>query len=287
MRYIVLFIGTVLSILFIIHLIRGAKYVSMFETLDSNKYMFNTLYVVGYSWSKTKFFPFQGKLAAELMNQASMLYEPRFAKYYAIVTWSQAITLAHLFAAVLFLLAGCVYSMCGTLALLGVAIPAAVAFDTLRDMKKELDNRTANCERELPEVVSSMAILVNSGMMLRDAWYLISERGTGDFYSLMRKATGNMRNGMSDKDAIFLFGRESNSLEIKKFSSALIQSMEKTAVELSGFLAAQSSELWNVKQQTMLQEGEKASAKLLLPIMLIFVGVILIVIAAAFGGSLF
>jgi len=163
----------------------------------------------------------------------------------------------------------------------------AVAVNTLQDMKKELNNRTMNCERELPEVVSSMAILVNSGMMLRDAWYLISERGNGDFYELMRKATGNMRNGMSDKDAIFLFGRESNSLEIKKFSSALIQSMEKTAVELSGFLANQSSELWNVKQQAMLQEGEKASTKLLMPIMLIFVGVILIVISAAFSGSLF
>lgn len=96
-----------------------------------------------------------------------------------------------------------------------------------------------------------------------------------------------MKNGYSDADAIFLFGKASNSTEIKKFVSALLQSMEKGGAELSGFLAQQSSELWGTKRQHMLQEGEKAATKLLLPILLIFIGVIIIVITAAFAGSLF
>ena len=132
-----------------------------------------------------------------------------------------------------------------------------------------------------------MAILVNSGMVLRNVWSLISEKGEGDFYDLMRKATENMRNGYSDADAIYMFGRATNSVEIKKFTGALLQSLDKGGGELSAFLANQSNELWQTKRQVMLQEGEKASTKLLMPIMLIFVGVILIVIAAAFGGSLF
>ena len=94
-------------------------------------------------------------------------------------------------------------------------------------------------------------------------------------------------NGYSDADAIFLFGRASNSTEIKKFTSALLQSMEKGGAELSVFLARQSSELWSTKRQHMLQNGEKAATKLLLPIVLIFVGIIIIVMTAAFAGSLF
>ena len=103
----------------------------------------------------------------------------------------------------------------------------------------------------------------------------------------MRKASKKMENGISDADAIFLLGKESNSTEIKKFVSALLQNIEKGGTELAGFLMRQSSELWNTRRQRMLQEGEKAATKLLLPIVLIFVGIIIIVMTAAFAGALF
>ena len=287
MRYTVLAIGTVLALLFVIQLFRGQKYTSMLEKVDSEKFQLCSLYVVGFAWSKTKLFAFPGKLASSLMNEASLLYEPRFAKFYGNLVWAQTLTMTHLAATVTCLLAGIYYSLFGVLLFAGIFMTVYIAVSCLQDMKNTLNTRTANCERELAEVVSNMAILVNSGMVLREAWYLISSRGEGDFYQLMRKATTNMRNGYSDADAIYLFGRDSNSLEIKKFTSALIQSLEKSGGELAGFLAKQSTELWNTKKQMMLQEGEKAAAKLLLPIMLIFVGVIIIIIAAAFSGSLF
>ena len=154
-------------------------------------------------------------------------------------------------------------------------------------MRNMLENRTKECEYELPEVVSTMAVLVNSGMMLRDSWNMIAANGTGEFYRLMRKASKKMENGISDADAIFLLGKESNSTEIKKFVSALLQNIEKGGTELAGFLMRQSSELWNTRRQRMLQEGEKAATKLLLPIVLIFVGIIIIVMTAAFAGALF
>lgn len=287
MRYTIITIGTILAALFILQLVRGQKFTAMVENLDGNQYPLADLYVVGFTWSSTKLFAFRGKLAADLMNQASMLYEPQYAEYYGNLVWAQAITLGHLFITLTFLLAGIIYSSFGLLLALGVFMSVFCVVYCIEDMKNTLSKRTTNCERELAEVVSTMAILVNSGMVLRDVWFLISEKGKGNFYDLMRKATENMRNGYSDADAIYMFGRDSNSLEIKKFTSALIQSMEKGGGELSVFLANESAELWNTKRQVMLQEGEKAATKLLMPIMLIFVGVIIIVIAAAFSGSLF
>ena len=62
--------------------------------------------------------------------------------------------------------------------------------------------------------------------------------------------------------------------------------MEKGGAELSDFLAKQSSEMWNQKRQHMLQKGEKAAAKLLAPIMLIFIGILIMIIAVAFGSFL-
>lgn len=287
MRYIFLGIGSILAILFMVQIKKGKRFASIVEGLDSSTFPLNQLYVVGFAWSSTKLFKLRSKRAADFRAQATLLYDSQYAEYYANVAWAQTITLVHLFLTMSFLMAGIMYDLAFLMLVGGIFLSIVVAAYCLENMKNTLTKRTEECEAQLPEVVSTMAILVNSGMVLREAWNMVADSGTGAFYELMRKAAENMKNGYSDADAIFLFGKASNSTEIKKFTSALLQSMEKGGAELSGFLAHQSSELWNAKRQRMLQAGEKAATKLLLPIVLIFVGVIIIVMTAAFAGSLF
>lgn len=287
MQYLLMLIGTVLAVLFILQMMKGRSYISYVENLDENEFPLKDLYIVGIAWSSVGMFQLKGKTAAELKQQAALLYDPQYAEYYAHVAWAQCLTFAHLFSAATFLLAGFLYDAAAIMLLGGIFLTATMIVYSLQKMKNSVSARMEECEAQLPEIVSTMAILVNSGMMLREAWTMISESGDGAFQMLMRKASDNMRNGYSDADAIFLFGRASNSVEIKKFTSALLQSMEKGGGELGVFLARQSSELWNTKRQKMLQRGEKASTKLLAPIVLIFVGIIIIVMTAAFGGALF
>ena len=287
MRYFYLGVGSVLAILFIIQLNRGKNFESIIENLDGNTFPLNGLYIAGFAWSSSKLFQLKGKLATDLKTHASLLYEPQYAEYYANVAWAQALTLIHLFLTVTFLMAGIMYESSFLMLAGGIFMTVLIGTYCLENMKNTISSRTQECESQLPEVVSTMAILVNSGMVLREAWHMVGQNGSGAFYELMRKASDNMRNGHSDADAIFMFGKASNSPEIKKFTSALLQSMEKGGAELSSFLANQSSELWNTKRQRMLQGGEKAATKLLLPILLIFLGIIIIVMTAAFAGSLF
>ena len=103
----------------------------------------------------------------------------------------------------------------------------------------------------------------------------------GVFYDLMKHSCEEIDNGISDADAIHNFGALTNSEDIKKFTSALIQSIERGGGDLPIFLANQSSELWASKRQYVLQKGEKAASALLAPIGIMFVGIILIVVAAA------
>lgn len=287
MQYIFIGMGSLLAILFMVQMRKGKKFEPLVENLDSNIYPFNALYIVGFAWSSTKLLRLKGKTALDLIQQASMLYEPQYAEYYANVVWAQMLTLVHLFAAVTFMMAGIMYDNATFMLIVGFFMCALIAAYSLQNMKNKLSKRTEECERQLPEVVSTMAVLVNSGMVLREAWNRVAENGIGAFYELMKRTSENMRNGYSDAEALLLFGKTSNSTEIKKFTSALLQSMEKGGAELSVFLARQSSELWSTKRQHMLQSGEKAATKLLLPIVLIFVGIIIIVITAAFAGSLF
>lgn len=287
MQYIFLTIGTVLAILFLVQMNRGKKYATILEGLDEKAFPLHELYGVGFMWSETSVFRLKGKQAMELKTNAGLLYEPQYADYYANVYWAQTLMFVHLLSACTFLLAGFMYSAAALVLVAGIFLTAVMGLNGIQGMKNTLSQRTQECESQLPEVVSTLAILINSGMILREAWTMVGDNGKGAFYDLMQQASDNMKNAHSDADAIFLFGRSSNSVEIKKFTSALLQSMEKGGAELTAFLANQSTELWSLKRQKMLQGGEKAATKLLGPIVIIFVGIVIIVMTAAFAGSLF
>lgn len=281
MRLVELVSATILLILFIIKLIKGRKYEEYTKQLTGNDYPLSELYTVGYAWNDSKLFCLRGRFKLTLIKQARLLYDPNYAEFYAVTVWSQIMTFVHLFLCVGFILAG---TMDFTVFAFAAVIFAAVtSYYFFAAMGKKLEERRTACVIELPEVVSSMALLINSGMILREAWGKIAESKDGEIYTLMRNANVDMHNGMSEIDALHKFGVMSDTPEIKKFSSALVQSIEKGSRELSNTLVKQSSEMWNIKKQTMLQKGEAAASKLLMPTAMIFIGVIIIILAAAIG----
>lgn len=288
LRIIFAIIGSVLAGLFVFRMIRGKRYEPLFDGLEGNDdFPLAELYSVGYSWSDTSILAFNGKHANKLRGEAALLYDPQYADYYGRVAWAQLITFVHLLLAISFLLGAVLFETAALYVGGGLFMTLMVGSYFYTRMENELNERTEACEAELPEVVSTMAILVNSGMMLRDAWFTIADTGDGEIYKLMRQTRGNMESGHSDVDAIFIFGKASNSQEIRKFTSSLMQSIEKGGSELANFLILQSAELWYTKRQKMLQAGEKAATKLLAPIVLIFLGIIIIIMTAAFAGALF
>jgi len=154
-------------------------------------------------------------------------------------------------------------------------------------MKETVQARKDACEMEFPNMVSKLSLLINSGMILREAWELVAYGKEGELYDLMRTSCDYMRNGDSDSVAIHKFGMLSDSAEIKKFSSLMIQGLEKGNRELVDFLVGQASEYLAHKRQLALQQGEKAAGKLIIPLGITFVGIILIIIAAAMQGLSF
>ena len=286
-RYIILLVGTVLAVLFIIQLRRGSRYEDLVRHLDGTKFPLNSLYLVGFAWCEVPLLRFHGKKAVRLKRQAALLYEEKYAEYYANLAWAQAITGVHLFLTGTFLLAGLFYYNCRFFLFVGGFLTFLAGGYSLTNMKDQITRRREACEAQLAEMVSTMAILLNTGMVLREVWGLVSRHGKGDLYDLMRKTNDSINSGIPEKEALYQFAQESDSLEIRKFTSAMLQSMEKGGSELSFFMQQQSSELWHIRRQHMLQNGEKAATKLLAPIMLIFVGIIIIVMTAAFSGSLF
>ena len=153
-------------------------------------------------------------------------------------------------------------------------------FGTLTE--KRILKRSEEMLRDFSNVVSKLALLTNAGMILREAWTEIAYTGETTIYKEMQTSVEEMGNGVSEIDAIFRFGKRCIIPEIKKFSSTIVQGLVKGNTELAMMLQSQSREVWTAKKQDIHRQGEKAASKLLIPVMIMFVGILIMVIVPIF-----
>jgi tight adherence protein C len=283
-----LIIATVSIALLSYGLLKGDAYNSYVEALDPETYPLKGLYTAGFKLNSTKYFRSRGTLARTLKKQAAILYGDVYFEYYADLAWAQFLTLSLLTLSAFSLLASITGSSGAVIFLLAAVIAVAVVRNTsLLRMRDIIEKRRDDCISEFPNMISKLSLLVSSGMILHDAWKLTAKGRDSELYELMKKACELMENGESDLTAIYKFGVLSDVSDIKKFSSAIIQGMEKGNASLADFLAVQARELWQFKRQCALQKGEIAAGKLIIPLGVMFGGIIMIIVAAAMQSMTF
>lgn len=137
---------------------------------------------------------------------------------------------------------------------------------------------------DFSEMVSKLALLTNAGLILREAWEMVAYNGESDLYKEMQMSVEDMRNGESEITAISKFASRSMLPEIRKFSSTVVQGLEKGNQELVYMLQEQSKECWELKQQLAKRQGEKASSKLMIPMAIMFIGILVMVVIPIFSN---
>ncbi len=282
MNMIFLAAGTLLSAVFVVLSLVGGKYDYLIEPLDDDAFPLKFLYSAGFALSNLGPFRLGGKLGQKLREETNLYYGREFSEFYAQAIYAQSLSFILVCGALFFTVAGLFTDeMGGFFGLLGIVLAALSGYYFLTYTRGKLDDRRDACESEFPNAATKLSLLVNSGLILHEAWRMVAYGKEGVIYDMMRAACDKMENGKSEVDAIHEFGRLSDSDDVNKFSSALIQSIERGGGALPGILDVQASELWGQRRQRLLQKGEKAASALLVPIVLMFVGVILIVMAAA------
>lgn len=288
LNFIMLLLASITTVLFLVNLARGKQYGYMVESLDGGEYFLKELYVVGFSLNDGKIFKLRGKMERNLKKQAKLLWGDRYYEYYANLAWAQFLSLTLLVVSVGFSLSGFLKTEQIPILLILVLLFVAAFWNlSLSRMKEKVQQRREACEAEFPNMVSKLALLINSGMVLREAWHVTAYGKVGTLYTLMKQACEDMENGESDIGAIYKFGVTSDSASIKKFTSAMIQGMQKGNSELADFMVSQTSELWAHKGQMALQQGEVAAGKLIIPLGITFAGIIMIIVSAAMQSMSF
>lgn len=287
-QFMFLIIASVLATIFVIYLVKGKKYVQLVEGLDEKEYFLKDIYVVGFALNDSKLLHLRGKLERDLKRSSKLVWDNIYYEYYAVLAWAQFLSLTLLILTFGFAFAAFLAGE-AALMIVGIIILFVMAIWNLcmSKMKEAVAKRRDECVLEFPNMVSKLSLLINSGMVLREAWYLVANGKKGPLYELMKRACEYMENGESDASAIHKFGVLSDSVEIKKFTSAMVQGIEKGNSELTDFLVSQATELWAHKRQLALQQGEIAAGKLIIPLGLMFGGIIMIIVSAAMQSMSF
>ena len=278
--YIVFGIGAVLLGIWLVLFFTGLKYASLFDALTEKEFPLKEIYFVGYAALELVHYSYKSKHDRKLRKELSVLFGEKYAEYYLRVIHAQEITMSLTLAILGFALYGVADDIAVLVVLLIFAGLAYYYFGTLTE--KRILKRSEEMLRDFSNVVSKLALLTNAGMILREAWTEIAFSGETTIYREMQTSVEEMNNGISEIDAIFRFGKRCIIPEIKKFSSTIVQGLVKGNNELAMMLQAQSREVWMLKKQDIHRQGERAASRLLIPVVIMFVGILIMVIVPIF-----
>ena len=279
----VLMIGCAVLAVWMILFFSGKKNAWMFEQLDDKDYPVKELYFVGYALAERLGLQYRSKRDRWLRKALVVLYGEKFADYYLRVTYAQQLTMM---LTVLALAAPLYFFTEGNLLVFAAMIGASAAayFYYGSTVSEKIKQRSDQLIGEFSDIVSKLALLVNSGMILREAWERAAYSKEGVLYQEMRRSVNEMQNGTAEVDALFAFGQRCMMPEIKKFASTLIQGITKGNSDLAAMMTQQSKEVWMLKKQHVHRQGELANNKLLLPMCLTFIGILIMMIVPVFSN---
>ena len=265
------------TIIFIVMLLIGdKKYSDMIAPLDSSKYMLKSLYPAGMQLLDTVHYSYDTNLDRKRKAQAKIVYGEHFGEYYYRINVAEKVT--YVFVCVV--ITPLIGPLLGNpfLSLFGL-FAAGIAFyygdSKITDVMKQ---REIDISKDFPDMVSKMALLINAGMITREAWEQISHTGEGALYEEMITAAMDMQNGMSEVDAYIAFGNRCGVPYVKKFISMLAQNLSKGNKELVDFLKAESAICWEEKKHVVRRQGEAAASKLMLPLGMILIGIFIMIL---------
>lgn len=262
--------------------VKGLKNASLFETLEEKEYPLKEVYHVGYAVMETLHYSYKSKKDRKARKELGILYGEKYTEYFLRVVYAQKVTMAFTLLALAAPLYGFLNEWVICLIMVMFAGVAYYYYDTLAAEK--IKKRSEQMLNDFSNVVSKLALLTNAGMIMHEAWEEVAYTGDSFIYKEMQIAVVQMNNGISEADALYQFGSRCVVPEIKKFTSTIVQGISKGNAELVAMLQEQSKEVWSLKKQSVRRQGEKASSKLLIPMMIMFVGILIMVIVPIFAN---
>lgn len=161
--------------------------------------------------------------------------------------------------------------------LIGTVIVVVLVYAMYDEASDRLNKRRAAIARQFPNVVSKLALLVTSGMIMDRAWRETAESQNGELYHEMRLTAEELSNLVEPTAAYTNFINRCSTKETTKLASAIIQNQSKGNAEIGVLLRSMSHDAWQERRHTAKRDSEAANSKLMIPTMLLFVAILVMI----------
>ena len=277
---VIMWTGTGLLAVFLILFLVSLKHKNFFDPLSEDDYPLKEIYFIGYYIMEKTGYSYKSKKDRELRKELSVLYGEQYTEYYLRAVYAERVT----FFIVLFLLGFVLYGLVNdiTICIFLWALSFLAFYYFGIEPGNKVKRRSEDMMHDFTNVVSKLALFINAGMIMKEAWKEVANAEDTLIYQEMRIAVEEMKNGKSEGEALYTFGVRCMVPEIKKFTSTIVQGIQKGNAELSYMLQQQSKEVWNIKRQNIKRVGELAANKLMIPMFIMFAGILILVIVPVF-----
>lgn len=152
---------------------------------------------------------------------------------------------------------------------------------------KNLENKVMkmreDMQRDFPVFLNKLVIMLNAGLTVSGAMARIVREGEkgSRLYCELNRTSNEIASGKSEIQSYEDFAMRCRMNEISMFTSILVQNIRKGNRELAGILRLQAASCWENRKNAARKLGEEASAKLLLPMMMVFAAILIMVMAPA------
>lgn len=272
---IMLLCGWIFAVMFIVMYIIGSKnFKREADAVDKDKFLLSDVFVVGmmavqmFKIKTVKKPPKTRQLLAELFGR-------NYVEFYCMILTAAKISYIFMIMPLAFFI-GAMANSAG-IVFVFLLLGALLIWYTSSHLSTALEEQHAEILLDYPNVLSNLALLVNAGMMLRDAWKTVGENGTRKLYREMQNVTRNIANGYSELDAYSELAENCKLNEIKKFISVICQNVQKGGAELVYVLKELSTDAWTVKRSTAKMRGDAAATKLIIPVGITFIGILVMI----------
>ena len=268
-----------------LHFRFSKKFVDILSGIPEGEYPMSDIYYIGFGLMELIRFDMNSKNAKGKIKLISEIYGKQYGPYYFYILRGGQITFGTVLTLLMFMITGISGNF--KLVMAGVAISAMMIWYLDELLNDKINSRRDELLRDYPGMLSKLTLLVNAGMPIREAWIKVAAANEGILYQEMRNTALELSNGIQEVEAYKAFGERCYIKSLRKFSTMMIQNLQKGSGEVVVFLRDMSNEAWEEKKHEVKRKGEKASSKLIMPIGLIFLGVLILIMVPMFAGLRF
>jgi tight adherence protein C len=273
--FILIFASVVVLIWMFVSIMSGHRYEELIDSVDSKIFPLKDLFGIGFWVLDKVHFSTKTARAIRRTDDIAEITGKKYAEYYYYVSKTAEVTYGLLMLTVFSVLAALVNSI--VFFGIGLLLAVLAVYYVEEQINNKLSDRKEELLSDFPQVLSKLTLLINSGMVVREAWNLVAKSGSSAIYREMQETTIEFQNGVTEIEAYSNFAARCGIKEIRKFASTMVQNLQKGNSELVFFLKDMTDEMWEEKKNLCKRKGEAANSKLLIPSGLIFLGILVLI----------